>query len=451
LAKNELKFILEDSGAEILISNQEPEKELIEIFSENHTSNKVHTIIWTQEQLPNKNVIDDVQNYFYNDLLDKLDKEDFIDNINLNDSIDIAQIYYSSGTTGKPKGVILTHDNVVTHAIGAIKELKLTESDVWGHIAPMYHLADAWATFAITQVGGKHILLPKFTPDQVLKTIKNSGMTITNLIPTMLNSLVNDPNISKMDFPEVRCILSGGAPIAPDLVRKIIKTFKCEYIQTYGMTETSPYLTMSILNEHLKLLPDNKKFQYISRTGRPFITVELKVVDEAGNEVRANDREVGEIWVRGPTITPGYWNNPEETEAAFHDGWLKTGDLAVIDSEGYVNIVDRKKDMILTGGENVYSTEVEHILYEHPNILEAAVIGIPDDKWGEAVKAVVVLKEGVTLDESELIEFCKGRLTHYKVPKSVDFVSKLPKTGSGKIYKKALKDKYWIGYLKKVQ
>jgi acyl-CoA synthetase (AMP-forming)/AMP-acid ligase II len=450
LAKNELEFILVDSGAEVIISNQEPEKELIEIFSGNLPSNKVQTIIWTQKPLMNHIFIKGIQNLFYDDILNKVNYVEDVNLLNSNNSCKNAHLYYTSGTTGKPKGVILTHDNVVTHAIGTIAELQLTESDVWAHIAPLYHLADAWATFAITMVGGKHVLIPDFEPSMVLQTIIDEGMTISNLIPTMLNILVNDPNISNMNFPEIRCMLSGGAPIAPELVKNIIEIFNCQYIQTYGMTESSPYLTMSILKEHLKTLPENERFQYISRTGRPFITVELKVVDGAGNEIKPNDKDVGEIWVKGPTITPGYWNNPEETEAAFCDGWLKTGDLAVIDSEGYVNIVDRKKDMILTGGENVYSTEVEYIIYEHPSILEVAVIGVPNDKWGEAVKAVVVPKEGITIKEAEIIQFCKERLTYYKIPKSVDIVSELPKTGSGKVQKKRLKDRYWAGMDKKV-
>jgi acyl-CoA synthetase (AMP-forming)/AMP-acid ligase II len=254
--------------------------------------------------------------------------------------------------------------------------------------------------------------------------------------------LVNYSNVETCDLRSLRCLLSGGAPIAPELVKKIIKTFKCDYIQTYGMTETSPYLTVSILKEHMKEMPEEERLQYISKTGRPFITVDLKVVDEDGAEVTTNDKDVGEVWVKGPTITPGYWHDPVETAAAFEDGWLKTGDLAVIDHEGYINIVDRKKDMIITGGENVYSTEVEHVLYEHPGILEAAVIGIPDDKWGEAVKAIVVLKTGITLDPDEVIVFCKSRMAHFKAPKSVDIIDKLPKTGSEKIAKKELKKKY---------
>jgi fatty-acyl-CoA synthase len=302
-------------------------------------------------------------------------------------------------------------------------------------------LADAWATFAITWAGGKHVLLPAFDPLQVLKLIQEERITLSNLIPTMLNMMVNHPVAGSFDYSSLRVILSGGAPIAPEVVRKIIDTFRCDYIQTYGMTETSPYLTLSILKDHLKGLPWEKQLEFKASTGREFINVSLKVVDLEGWEVARDNKEVGEIIVKGDTVTPGYWNLPDETEKALKDGWLYTGDLAVVNEEEYVTIVDRKKDMILTGGENVYSTEVENVLYAHDAILEAAVIGVPDPKWGEAVKACVVLKPGETATEEEIIAFCKANLAGYKAPKSVDFLDALPRTGSGKIYKKGLKDR----------
>ena len=355
---------------------------------------------------------------------------------------DVAQLYYTSGTTGRQKGVMLTHNNVAVHALGTIAELNLTDEDRWIHVAPMFHLADAWATWAITWVGGTHVMVPEFDARKVMALMEKEKVTLTNMIPTMLNLMVNDPEIREHDFSSLRVMLSGGAPIAPEVVRKIMDAFGCDYIQTYGMTETAPYLTMSILKDYLKDRPEDEKFKFKAATGRPVIFVQLKVIREDGTEVAWDDQEVGEIIVKGDSVTPGYWHLPEETAKALKDGWLHTGDLAVVDSEGYVNIVDRKKDMIVTGGENVYSTEVENILYEHPAILEAAVIGIPDEKWGEAVHACVVLKEGETATEEEIIAFCKENLARYKAPKSVEFLSALPRTGSGKIYKKGLRDKY---------
>jgi acyl-CoA synthetase (AMP-forming)/AMP-acid ligase II len=359
------------------------------------------------------------------------------------DENDVAHLYYTSGTTGRPKGVMLTHKNVCLHALGSIAELKLVDSDIWGHIAPMFHLADAWATFAATWVGGRHVMVGQFEPEAVMATIEQQRITLSNLIPTMLNLMIKHPKVAEFDYSSLRVILSGGAPIAPQVVKSITEAFSCDYIQTYGMTETSPYLTFSILKKHLQDLPPDEQLSYKSRTGRPFIAVDLKVVDDTGAPVTADDQQVGEIWVRGDTVTPGYWNQPQETEQAFADGWLRTGDLAVVDAEGYVNIVDRRKDMIVTGGENVYSTEVENVLYMHPKVLEAAVFGVPDDKWGEAVTAAVVLRENETASEQEIIQFCREYQAAYKTPKTIVFLDELPKTGSGKITKKALRDPYW--------
>jgi fatty-acyl-CoA synthase len=356
---------------------------------------------------------------------------------------EVAHLYYTSGTTGRPKGVILTHKNVKIHALGTIAEFHLSNKDRWFHVAPLFHLADAWATFAITWVGGKHVLLPSFDALQVLSLIQEERITLSNLIPTMLNMMVNHPEVGKFDYSSLRVILSGGAPIAPEVVRRIIETFKCDYVQTYGMTETSPYLTLSILKEHLKSLPWKEQLAYKASTGREFICVRLRVVDAAGQDVARDNKQVGEIVVKGDSVTPGYWNLPEETARAFRDGWLQTGDLAVVNEEEYVTIVDRKKDMIITGGENVYSTEVENVLYTHPSVLEAAVIGVPNPKWGEAIKACVVLKPGKQATEQELISFCKDNLAHYKAPKSVDFLDSLPRTGSGKLFKKGLRDPHW--------
>ncbi len=350
-----------------------------------------------------------------------------------------AQLYYTSGTTGRPKGVILTQSNVSLHALGTIAELGLAESDVWGHIAPMFHLADAWATFAVTLVGGRHVMLPSFNVEPVLAAIEAEGITLSNLIPTMLNLMLKHPRVGRYCVDSLRMLLSGGAPIAPELVRRIVEVFGCEYVQTYGMTETSPYLTLSLLKEHLRALPPPQQLAYRSKTGRPFITVELKVVDAQGRTVRPDGEQVGEILARGPTVTPGYWNLPELTREAFRDGWLCTGDLATVDEEGYLDIVDRRKDMIISGGENIYSIEVENALYQHAAVLEAAVYGLPDETWGEVVHAAVVLRQDRSASEEALIAHCKGLLASFKAPRGISFLAELPKTGSGKICKQALR------------
>lgn len=435
LSAKELALILQDSGSRMLLS-QAKFQDAVKFVADQVPG--IEKIIWTQRDTRSIGGKEIDYEAFLEAHTDALLPE-----LSINDE-DVAHLYYTSGTTGRPKGVMLTHKNVKAHALGTIAELHLTERDHWVHVAPLFHLADAWATFAITWIGGKHIIIPSFDPVAVFKAIEREEVTVTNLIPTMLNMMVNHVEVGKYDYKSLRTLLSGGAPIAPDLVRRIIETFKCDYIQTYGMTETSPYLTLSILKKHLMDLPWEEQLKFKSSTGREFINVHLRVVDEKGRDVDRDSRQVGEIIAKGDTVSPGYWNLPEETRDAFQNGWLHTGDLAVIDQEGYVTIVDRKKDMILTGGENVYSIEVENILYMHPAVLEATVIGVPHNHWGEAVKACVVLNKGHEITEEEIISFCKQHLAQYKAPKSVDYLKALPRTGSGKIFKKALRDRYWV-------
>ena len=433
LLPKEIAFILNDAGSRWLIASASFASQVKAVLSE---KTSLEGILWIDDSF---------------DLIGKITSHNYEDVINSNkgsfdpapvEENQIAHLYYTSGTTGQPKGVMLTHKNVCLHALSAIAELNLNDKDIWGHIAPMFHLADAWATFAITWVGGRHGMISRFDAEVVMSFIEKERITLSNLIPTMLNLMIKHPKVHSYDYSSLRVVLSGGAPIAPELVKSIIETFGCDYIQTYGMTETSPYLTLSLLKEHLQALPEEEQLRYKSKTGRPLMTVDLQVVDDNGRPVTPDEQQVGEIWVRGDTITPGYWGRPEETEKVFYQGWLKTGDLAVVDSEGYVNIVDRKKDMIISGGENIYSIEVENVLYMNPKILEAAVFGVPDEKWGETVKANVVLKPGEEATQEEILNFCKQHIASYKAPKSVDFIEELPKTGSGKVTKKVLRDKY---------
>jgi len=356
---------------------------------------------------------------------------------------ELAQLYYTSGTTGRAKGVMLTQENVTSHALAAIPEFELSDADTWAHIGPLFHLVDAWAVFAGTWVGARHVFAPYFRAEEVLDLLESEKVTKTALVPTMLNALLNEPSVKERSFPDLKVITTAGSPVAPEIVKRTCETFGCLYWQFYGMTECSPLLTISKPKSSMKDWSAEKLLAVTSRTGRTVIGVELKVVNEDGTEVKRDDTEVGEIIVRGPSITPGYWKQPDATSATIKDGWLHTGDLAVVDSEGYVNVVDRKKDMIITGGENVYSTEVEYCLYEHPDIVECAVFGIPDKDWGEKVKAVIVKREGSQLDQGAVIAYVRTKLAAYKAPRSVDFMDVLPKTGSGKIYKKGLRDPYW--------
>ncbi|MCB9175722.1 MAG: AMP-binding protein [Caldilineae bacterium] len=351
-----------------------------------------------------------------------------------------AQLYFTSGTTGRPKGVILTHRNVATHARAAMNELAIGPSDVWGHIAPLFHLADAWATFAMTLAGGRHAFLERFEPDAALALMRAEGVTLSNLVPTMIQRMLARLDAGEPAPTGLRLLLSGGAPIAPSVVGRILDRFGCDYVQTYGLTETSPYLTLSRLSPAERRLPREARLARLARTGRPFASVEVEVVRPDGASVERNDREVGEVRARGATISPGYWQDALETRAAHREGWFYTGDLATLDATGSLRIVDRRKDVILSGGETIYSIEVENAILGHPAVLECAVYGVPDDDLGERVVAAVVLGSGATVDAAALVAHCRARIGGFKLPRTIRFLPDLPRTGSGKISKRALRE-----------
>jgi len=432
LSTGEIAQILSDAGSSTLILSAR-RSETVADFCKANPSLELIIFFGGEPQ-----VLPPLMSFNYDSLL-KLGEQYSLDAFATTSS-DLAQIYYTSGTTGKPKGVMLTHQNIVTHAISAIAELNLSANDVWLHAAPMFHLADAWATFAITAVGGKHVMLPVFDASNAVRLIQQEAITITNVIPTMVISMLKSEHLSKYEYKSLRLLLTGGAPISSELVKKLLDVFKCEYVQTYGLTETSPYLTLSLPANSNKTVDIDDYIVERSRTGRPFLPVELKVVHPDGTPVSPNDKEVGEIIVRGPTVTPGYWKQPEATAEAFSNGWFHTGDLAVLNGKGSINIVDRKKDVILTGGETVYSIEVENVLYTHPAVQECAVIGIPHALWGESLNAAVVRHADVEITETELIEYVRAKIAHYKAPRQVIFLDELPKTGSGKIWKQGIRD-----------
>lgn len=438
LSSEDFIYILDNSQSKLLIAQQDL---VFPSLKDTKILPLIEHIVFTDTDTNSKSIQRaDKRCLFYESLLkDSTLDEDKETAVHDND---IAQIYYTSGTTGKPKGVILTHKNNQVHAENTEKELQLTPKDRWLHVSPMFHLADAWAVWAITRVGATHVMVPGFEPDKVLDAIEHQRVTLSNFIPTMLNIMVNYPKVRDYDYSSLRLILSGGAPIAKEVVRKVINVFGCDYIQTYGLTETSPFLTMSILRDEMKKLPFEERLRYMVTTGRPFAGVELKVVKEDGKEVTPDEAEVGEILAKGESITPGYWRMPEETSQRIVNGWLHTKDLAVVNPEGYVTIVDRKDDVIISGGENIYSVEVDDVLYAHPCVLEAAVFGLPDSVWGERVTAAVVVKEGKDVQEEEIISFCKERIAPFKAPRSVIFTDCLPKTGSAKICKYKLREKF---------
>jgi long-chain acyl-CoA synthetase len=314
------------------------------------------------------------------------------------------------------------------------------------HAAPMFHLADGAATFTVTWNGGTHAFVPRFDPEVVLRTIERDLVTSVTLIPTMVNWLLNHPGVERFDLGSLRKIMYGASPMPVDRLKQAMDAFRCRFQQGYGMTEAAPLVAVLAAEDHERALAEGRE-EILASAGKPIPGVEVRIVDEDGRDVPPG--EIGEVIVRGPNVMKGYWNLPEATEEALRGGWYHTKDMARWDEDGYLYLVDRKDDLIITGGENVYSTEVEDVLYEHPAVLEAAVIGVPDEKLIQAVKAVVVLKEGQSSTEDELIEHCKQHLSHYKVPKSVDFTDELPKGGTGKILKSVLREQYRARYEQK--
>ena len=440
LASSEIAEILQHSESQLLVCHADFAEQAISALE---NSPALRQVVWLGSSPDNK-----LKGLAYEAFLQGHGNTELIDN--LATGSDLAQIYYTSGTTGQAKGVMLTHENVAYNALGAIAELSLNDSHCWLHAAPMFHLVDAWAVFALTWVGGKHVFLPYFNAEAVLPLINAESVSHTALVPTMVNALLNDNSISQHSYSTLTTIMTAGSPIAPEIVKQIQEIFSCIYVQFYGMTETSPFLSISLpKSNHL----ERSKAEILairSKTGRPFIGVDLKIVKDDGTEVTRDGIDVGEIIARGPNVTKGYWKNPQATALAIRDGWIYTGDLAVMDQDGYINVVDRSKDMIISGGENVYSTEVEYILHEHPAILECAVFGIPDDKWGELVHASVVFRTGQKAEPEALTDFIRERLARYKVPRHWEILQELPKTGSGKIKKKELRDKFWLGHERRV-
>lgn len=357
----------------------------------------------------------------------------------------ILNLYYTSGTTGHPKGVMLTHRNIYANALTTIVAFKLEDATVWYHIAPLFHLADAFFIWAVTYQGGRHVMQRVFDPVAVLETIQNEKISAAMMVPTMVNFLLNVPDMQTYDLSPLQWIMIGGAPMSPANAKRMMEQLGCRYVSGYGLTETCPLLTVGNIKDTLLELPEEAQLGYLTRTGLEVPGVDLKVVDSDGNEVPRDGQSVGEIIVRGDNVMKGYWKQPDETAQAIREGYFYTGDLATVDAEGYVLIVDRAKDIIISGGENISSVEVENTLYRHEAVLECAVIAKADEKWGEVPRAVVALKPGGEATEQELIAFCRERLAAFKAPKEIAFVAELPKTGSGKILKTNLRKTFQTG------
>lgn len=435
LASQELIYILNDSGAKVLFL----EKEflgVVDSFRNELSTVKSFILLDARPQA------DWLSPHSYEDILASASpcRADIMEI----DEDALAELFYTSGTSANPKGVMLTHRNVYLHALHVCLTFDPTRDFAQLHTIPLFH-ANGWGVAHILAlIGGKHVILRRFDCAQIFRLIEEERIYTMCLVPAMAIALVNSPDRQKYDLSTLERVIIGGAASSPTLVREVEEKLGVTCISGYGLTETSPALSHSFV-KHGFDLQGEEKYARQAMSGFADPGTEMRVADDRDVDVPRDGKTVGEIITRSDGVMKGYWNQPDATAEALRGQWFHTGDMATIDKDGYLLIVDRKKDIIVSGGENISSLEVEKTIMAHPVVLEAAVIPVPDEKWGEVPKALVVLKPGAQAGESELIEFCRSRLAHYKCPRSVEFFDSLPKTGTGKILKRDLRKKYWQG------
>lgn len=362
------------------------------------------------------------------------------------DEDEMAILMYTGGTTGLPKGVMLSHRNLMTAAYGCILVAGFDSDDATCFVLPLFHIS-LWPALCVLMMGGKVVIMPRPDLVEILRLIQDEKCTHVNLVPTIYGWLLNLPQAEEYDLSSLRIMTYAGSPFPPDVLKRCINKFGNIFAQGYGLTEAAPVVSFLIPEDHVLEGPENLT-RRLTSAGKEAHVVEARVVNENDEPVQVG--EIGEIVARGKNIMMGYWKNPELTAQVLRGGWLHTGDMGTIDEDGYIYLVDRKADMIITGGENVYPKEVEDVLYEHPAVQEAAVVSAPDERWGEKVQAVVALKEGTSATEEKLIAHCKKSLAGYKCPKAVQIWDSLPKTPIGKIVRKDVKKSFWGDQEKKI-
>ncbi|MDB6039015.1 MAG: hypothetical protein JWM99_2856 [Verrucomicrobiales bacterium] len=348
----------------------------------------------------------------------------------------VLTLIYTSGTTGQPKGVRLTHANVFSNVHNFNYWMSYREGGVYLHVAPIFHIADFPAIFAAPAFGACQVTLPRFNAQALCEIIANEKVTHTVMVPTMINLLTQFADLKRYDLRSLEVLAYGGSPVAPEVIRRTREILPgTRLVQVYGLSETG-FLTGLRDQEHTP--------ERLMSCGRPCPGIDLQVVDEEGRNLVVGQR--GEVVARGANVMSGYWKDAADSSSAFRNSFFRTGDFGYQDTAGYLYLVDRIRDMIVTGGEKVFCSEVESVLYEHPAVLEAAVFGIPDPQWGEAVMACVALKPHIALSDPELVQFCRDRLSPFKVPRRVEFSdTELPKSASGKILKRVLRERFWEG------
>ncbi len=356
---------------------------------------------------------------------------------------DLAGLFYTGGTTGRSKGVMLTHRNLLANMMHSQITLPFDSDDVYLVVAPMFHAAGSNSVLQCISLGVKQVVVPAFDPSESLDLIESQGCTVTLAVPTMMLAMNEAQAANARDVSSLRLLAHGGSPVAMEVVRRSAELFtSAELIHLYGSTETAPLLTGL---RHEERLVDEARGKSV---GTPVLGISLRVEGAGGADAQVG--EAGEVLASGLNVMAGYWERPEETQAVLADGWYRTGDVGLFDEHGYLHIVDRAKDMIISGGENVYCTEVEEVIFQHAKVLEATVFGVPDERWGEAVHAVVVARDK-SLTEAELIDFCRQSLAGYKLPQSVEFLEgELPKSGPGKVQKNELRAPHWKGHDRQV-
>ena len=352
------------------------------------------------------------------------------------DGNDTFAIFYTSGTTGLPKGALVSHRNLEMNGYNQAIADRSAPGDVNLLATPIYHMGAVFMALTYMMLGCTQHILRKFDPGAWLGLLEQSRASVALLVPTMINAVVNAPDLRRYDLSSLRLIFYGGGPMPVSVLERAIDRLGCGFTQGYGLTETLE-ATFLVSADHV-VNGTAEQTRRLASAGREAVGAEVRIVDGAGAEVGTG--ETGEILIRSESVITGYWNNPEETANVIRDGWFHTGDLGYLDDERYLFVVDRKKDMVVSGGMNIYSKEIESVLYRHPAVLEAAVIGLPDEQWGEIVTAVIALKPGQEVSGEELVELCKASLAGYKKPRKVFFLDELPKNPSGKILKRVLRE-----------